>query len=233
MAEASAIDYRALKARGFMKQREGELFSVRLGITGGCVTAEHMKAIGQLAATYGSGVVHLTTRQGVEIQNVPYGNLEAFERDLVAAGLGLGLTGPRVRGIVACPGDICQHGLVDPQRVARMLESTVGRRTGLPHKFKIAITGCPNGCAKPIENDLGVMGTGKGYRVYVGGRMGKKARLGDRLPFNVEGDETLVRVINGAIDWYCEHADGRERFGATIDRVGLGSLVQRLEAIVG
>jgi len=31
-------------------------------------------------------------------------------------------------------------------------------RTGLPHKFKIAVTGCPNACIKPRENDLGIMG---------------------------------------------------------------------------
>ncbi len=233
MAEMPPMDDRALKARGMMKQRNGDLFSVRLGVTGGHVTAAHLKTIGELAERYGCGAVHLTTRQGIEIPNVPYANLEPLARDLASAGLTLGLTGPRVRGITACPGHICQHGLGNTQELAQRLASAVGDRTGLPHKFKIGITGCPNGCAKPIENDFGVMCVAKGYRVFVGGQMGKKARLGDRLSFTVPNVEALIRIIHASLDWFCEHAAGRERFGSTIDRVGLGSLVARLEPLAG
>ena len=28
----------------------------------------------------------------------------------------------------------------------------------LPHKFKIAVGGCPNNCVKPDLNDLGIVG---------------------------------------------------------------------------
>ena len=28
----------------------------------------------------------------------------------------------------------------------------------LPHKFKIAVGGCPNNCVKPNLNDLGIIG---------------------------------------------------------------------------
>ena len=28
----------------------------------------------------------------------------------------------------------------------------------LPHKFKIAVGGCPNNCVKPNLNDLGIVG---------------------------------------------------------------------------
>lgn len=229
MFDSNSIDDRALKARGMMKQRAGDLFSVRLAVTGGHVTARDLEAIASLAQRFGAGAVHLTTRQGIEIPNVPHANLEPLAAAIAEAGLSLGATGPRVRGITACPGDICQHGLIDTQALARRLASAVGGRSGLPHKFKIAVTGCPNGCAKPIENDLGVMGVSKGYRIFVGGRMGRAARLGDRLPLILPDETSLMRVIEAAIDWYCQNAEGRERFGSTIDRVGLDSLMKRLE----
>lgn len=212
-----------------MRQRNGDFYSVRLAVTGGHLTSEQLQAIAELAARHGVGRVHLTTRQGVEILDVPHDQLEPLQRDLAAAGLSLGRAGPRVRGITACPGDICQHGLVDTQALARSVEAAVCSREGLPHKFKIGITGCPNGCAKPVENDLGIMGVAKGYRVFLGGRMGRKPRLGDRLPVEIASEETLLRVIHAAIDWYCAHADGRERFGATIDRLGAGSLFADLQ----
>src|SRR5699024_9405601 len=32
------------------------------------------------------------------------------------------------------------------------------RQVQLPHKFKIAVGGCPNNCVKPDLNDLGIIG---------------------------------------------------------------------------
>jgi len=43
--------------------------------------------------------------------------------------------------------------------------------------FTIRMTGCPNGCARPYNSDIGLVGRSAGkYTVYVGGRL-----LGDRL----------------------------------------------------
>ena len=32
------------------------------------------------------------------------------------------------------------------------------REVALPHKFKIAVGGCPNNCVKPDLNDVGIIG---------------------------------------------------------------------------
>lgn len=53
-------------------------------------------------------------------------------------------------------------------------------RLGLSQeKFTIRMTGCPNGCARPYNCDIGLVGKARGkYTIYLGGRL-----LGDRLSF--------------------------------------------------
>ncbi len=53
-------------------------------------------------------------------------------------------------------------------------------KLGLSHeKFTLRMTGCPNGCARPYNCDIGLVGKAAGrYTVLVGGRL-----LGDRLNF--------------------------------------------------
>ncbi len=53
-------------------------------------------------------------------------------------------------------------------------------RLGLSgERFTIRMTGCPNGCARPYNSDIGLVGKAAGkYTVFVGGRL-----LGDRLNF--------------------------------------------------
>jgi sulfite reductase (ferredoxin) len=46
-------------------------------------------------------------------------------------------------------------------------------------RFTIRMTGCPNGCARPYNCDIGLVGRTRGkYTIYLGGRL-----LGDRLNF--------------------------------------------------
>lgn len=69
-----------------------------------------------------------------------------------------GASGPRLRVVTACPGNrVCKHGQKDSQGFAKEIdEKFFGAE--LPHKFKIAVSGCPNSCTKPRENDIGFCG---------------------------------------------------------------------------
>lgn len=151
-------DINALKGAGAMREKDPGLFSVRLRVTAGHLTGNQLKVIGQAAKRYGSGDVHLTVRQALEIPHVPLDKLEPLRQELVAAGLVVGSTGKRVRSICGCPGAWCVHGLIDPLSLAQKLDGLTVGRGGLPGKFKIGITGCPNSCVKPRTHDVGVMG---------------------------------------------------------------------------
>lgn len=152
------IDYDSLKTGGFMRQRQKDIFAFRLRIVGGRVEAPQLRALADAAEKYGDGHVHITTRQGIEIPFVHLEHVENIRNDLADAGIPKGTCGPRVRGLVACQGDtVCPRGLVNPQDIAQKLDKTYFAME-VPHKFKISISGCPASCAKPQENDFGIMG---------------------------------------------------------------------------
>lgn len=152
------IDFAALKSGGYMKQIQPDLFAVRVKTLHGNATSEQIFKVAEMAQKFGRGEVHLTMRQGFEIVYVHFDNLKEITEELASVGLVLGACGPRVRTVVACQGNtLCVHGLGNTQDLAKRLDEAYYGMGGIPHKFKIGITGCPFACAKPQENDTGLL----------------------------------------------------------------------------
>lgn len=147
-----------LKSGGLMKQKEKDLFSLRLRIVGGFVKSEQLVKLSEIANKYGRGYIHLTTRQGVEIPYISFNDFEKVKQELAEVELEMGACGQRVRTVTACQGKECSHGLIDCLALAKDIDKRYFGIGGHPHKFKIGVTGCPNACIKPYENDLGIMG---------------------------------------------------------------------------
>ena len=161
MAEVTAEMKKALKGRGIIASRDGEHFVARILTVDGTLSSEQLEALRDVAEKYGNGKVAMTTRLQVEVQGIPYENIEPMCERLAQVGLFSGGTGSKVRPIVACKGTVCVHGLIDTQALARELHERFylgWHEVSLPHKFKIGIGGCPNNCAKPDINDFGIMG---------------------------------------------------------------------------
>ena len=152
------FDLAGLKKVGTIQQRDREYFVLRLRLVGGDITADEMASVIAIAREYGRGEIHLSTRQGIEIPHVHHSRTEKARQAIEAAGLKMGACGPRFRVIIACPGSsICKWGIIETKGLAREMDQKYfGTET--PHKFKMAITGCPHNCAKSTENDIGVMG---------------------------------------------------------------------------
>ena len=100
-----AVDYKALKNGGFMRQKQKDNFSLRLKVVGGNLTAEQLIAIANVSKKYGDGHVHLTSRQGVEIPFIKIGDIDAVKSELLDGGVSTGVCGPRVRTVTACQGE--------------------------------------------------------------------------------------------------------------------------------
>ena len=155
---AEKIDYSALKAGGFMKQKQKGYGSLRLAVIGGNLTAENIKKVAEVAEKYGQGYVHMTSRQGIEIPFIRVEDLAEVKEELAKGGVGTGVCGPRVRTITACQGsEICPSGCIDTYTLAKELDERYFGRE-LPHKFKFGVTGCQNNCLKTEENDVGIKG---------------------------------------------------------------------------
>lgn len=160
MAEKK-IDESSLKNKGFLSQRQNNMFSMRLKVVGGTVDVKKLRAIADAAEKYGSGYIHLTSRQQIEVPFVKLENTEKASSELEMQGILGGSSGKKVRAIIACHGNtVCKYGLIDCQRLAYKIDEKYFGEP-VPKKLKIAITGCPSACVKPHDNDFGIMGVTK------------------------------------------------------------------------
>lgn len=154
-------EIKRVKALGFLHNKGTDLFNGRIITRNGKITAEQARVISEAAEKFGSGEVEFTTRLTVEVRGIHFDNIEPFREYIAQAGLKTGGTGAKVRPVVSCKGTTCQYGLYDTFDLSekiheRFFEGYHGLT--LPHKFKIAVGGCPNNCVKPNLNDLGIVG---------------------------------------------------------------------------
>ncbi|WP_414151531.1 4Fe-4S binding protein [Acetobacterium carbinolicum] len=157
----SKDEEKKVKALGFLNNKGTDAFSGRVITRNGVTTADEMRCMVEAAEKYGNGNLTLTTRLTVECQGIPFEQIENFRNHLATAGLETGGTGAKVRPVTACKGSTCQYGLIDTFGLSREIHERfyVGHKDlALPHKFKIAVGGCPNNCMKPNLNDLGIIG---------------------------------------------------------------------------
>lgn len=150
-----------VKALGFLRNKGTDNFNGRIITVNGKISPAQMQCISEAAEKYGDGNILFTTRLTVECQGIPYENIEDFRNYLAKEGLVTGGTGSKVRPIVACKATTCQYGLLDAYDLSEKIHEEFFNgwaNVKLPHKFKIAVGGCPNNCVKPGLNDLGIIG---------------------------------------------------------------------------
>ena len=151
-----------VKSFGCLRDKRFEdIFNVRVITGNGKITAAEHKAVAEAAELFGSSEITLTGRMTLEIQGVAYDDIPALILFLKERGLATGGTGAKVRPVVSCKGTTCQFGLIDTFSLSQKIHERffVGfGNVALPHKFKIAVGGCPNNCVKPDLNDFGIIG---------------------------------------------------------------------------
>jgi len=224
------INYDALKKKGFLRQRQDGFFILRTRGSLGNYSAEQLSALADISKKFGRGIIHTTTRQGMEIPFIKFEDIEAVEKDVKAAGIELGTSGPRVRATTCCPGNNwCKRGLINTFELFEKIEKDLNIKCSmdLPHKLKIAISGCPNKCTRAEATEIGIHGqvdtSGSerrtGYVVYIGGCGGKAPRQGIKLDkiFNI--NETLS-IVEKVVKYYKENAKPRQRLGQLIEESG-------------
>jgi dissimilatory sulfite reductase (desulfoviridin) alpha/beta subunit/TusA-related sulfurtransferase len=67
-----------------------------------------------------------------------------------------------------------------------------------------------------------------GYTLYLGGTMGKKPRLGTRARTLIGSKEELTGYIKQAFDYYVANGKKKERFGHTLDRIGVDKALDEI-----
>ncbi|MDD6212849.1 MAG: C-GCAxxG-C-C family (seleno)protein, partial [Clostridiales bacterium] len=273
-------DIKRVKGLGFLHHKGTNKFNGRIITRNGRITNEECQVIAEAAKLYGDGHMMFTTRLTVEVSGIDYKDIDAFRAFVGKAGLETGGTGSKVRPVVSCKGTTCQYGLCDTYALSNEIHELFYKGysdVSLPHKFKIAVGGCPNNCVKPDLNDLGIVGArvpgydpsqckgckkcqivtacpihaakledgrlvidpklcnncgrcvGKcpfhcndegmyGWKVYVGGRWGKRAAHGQMLSKTFTDKAEVLNVVEKAILLFRDQGVSGERFADTIER---------------
>jgi ferredoxin-nitrite reductase len=180
------IDWEKRDHIGVYKQKQPGLNYVGLQVPIGRLYAEDMFEIARLAEVYGSGEIRLTLEQNIIIPNISDTRLEAFLTESILNRLTINPE-PLTRSLVSCTGaQFCNFALIETKNRALTMIKALETELKLSRPVRIHWTGCPNSCGQPQVADIGLMGTkarknGKavdGVDIYMGGKVGKDAKLG-------------------------------------------------------
>ncbi len=161
MTSLKKEDILSVKSRGFLLNRGTDKFSGRIVASGTVFSATDFKVMSEIAEQFGNGKLICTGRLAVEIPGIPFEKIPQAEEFAKNNGLYFGGTGNRIRPVAACKGSTCVYGNFDTHSLAEKIhnEFYIGwHEVALPHKFKIAVGGCPNSCMKPSIYDFGIEG---------------------------------------------------------------------------
>uniref|UniRef100_UPI0025FF1049 nitrite reductase large subunit NirB n=1 Tax=Niveispirillum sp. TaxID=1917217 RepID=UPI0025FF1049 len=208
-------------------QKDGT-YSVVPRMWGGLTNAKELRAIADVVEKFDIPTVKVTGGQRIDLLGVKKEDLPAVWADLNGAGMVSGHAyGKALRTVKTCVGsEWCRFGTQAALTVGVNLERmTWGSWT--PHKFKMAVSGCPRNCAESTIKDFGVIATDGGFDLLVGGNGGIKLRATDLLA-KVTTEEEVQEYCGAFMQLYREEAHYLERTAPWIERVGLDFVKTRV-----
>jgi len=208
-------------------QKDGS-FSVVPRMWGGLTNPKELRAIADVAEKFQVPEVKVTGGQRIDLFGVKKADLPAMWADLSAAGFVSGHAyGKALRTVKTCVGaKWCRFGTQDSTGLGVKLEQLTWG-SWMPHKFKLAVSGCPRNCAEATIKDFGVVCVDSGYELHVGGNGGIKVRVTDLL-CRVNTEAEVMEYVGAFTQLYREEAHYLERTAPWVERVGLNSIKQRI-----
>ena len=145
------INTKKLKKNAFRVSKVRGVGASRIRVPGGYLDARVLGMVQEIAQEYGNGYVHLTTRQGFEIEGIRLEDMDQINEKLQPIielleinqkEPGTGYPASGTRNISACIGNnVCPFANFNTAQMAKDIEKAV-----FPNDlhFKIACTGCSN-----------------------------------------------------------------------------------------
>ncbi|GAB4510031.1 MAG: nitrite reductase large subunit NirB [Sulfuricaulis sp.] len=208
-------------------QKDGT-YSVVPRMWGGVTTPDELRTIADVVDKYHIPTVKLTGGQRVDMLGVKKEDLPRVWADLNKGGLVSGHAyGKALRTVKTCVGsEWCRFGVQDSTTMGVTLEKMTWG-SWMPHKFKMAVSGCPRNCAEATIKDFGVVSVESGWELHVGGNGGVKVRVTDLL-CKVATEQEVLEYCGAFIQLYREDARYLERTAPWVERVGLASIKQKI-----
>jgi sulfite reductase beta subunit-like hemoprotein len=206
--------------QGIYGQRQEGVHMVRVKIPGGYLTPAQLETIAEVLDQYSeSEHAHITTRQDIQMHNVPLAKVPAALKTLARAGLTTReACNNTVRNVSCCPlAGACPSERVDirlhHEHVMRyLLRHPLTQH--LPRKFKISFSACESDCAQGMIHDLAVIAVKKddryGFRLLAGGGLGHKPRKAILIEEFIT-EEELVPCVEAVISLHNRYSDRKRR----------------------
>ncbi len=187
--ELHPVQFRGIRVPfGVYEQRKDDSYMVRIRCTGGAITAPQLRKVGELAQRFGRPYSHITTRQELQLHDVELGSITSIMKELYSVGLSTrGGGGSTIRNIISSFDsgtsdndvfDVFPYVVALTNRLIAEADSWT-----LPRKLKFSFSSDANDSANALIQDLGFIAAidekgEKGFKVYVAGGMGRRARPG-------------------------------------------------------
>jgi sulfite reductase (NADPH) hemoprotein beta-component len=178
-------------------------YMLRVAIPYGTLNSRQMRKLAEIAERWDKGYGHFTTRQNIQynwpkLRDVP-DMLDALSEVGMHA---IQTSGNTIRNVTADHfAGAAADEVADPRPVAELLRQWSTDHPEfqfLPRKFKIAVTGSPNDRAVIMAHDIGLQIVARdgeiGYRVIVGGGLGRTPMIGKVLNDFVRQDDLLPYI---------------------------------------
>jgi sulfite reductase (ferredoxin) len=179
--------------------------------------------------------VRLTAWQNILLIDIPEEQRKAVEAMLGEYDIAIDpAAAGTYRWAMACPAlPTCGLAVAEAERV---LPDVIKEIETLMHEIgvggepvSIRMTGCPNGCARPYQGDIGLVGRSKGiYNLYLGGDWGN-TRMNSSYLNTVRG-ENITSTLRPILELWRDERQERETLGDFCHRLGFEELRARVEA---
>jgi len=209
---------------GIYEQRKDGTFMVRIRCAGGFINPNQLKKVAEIAHKYKSELLHITTRQELQIQNLELKDTLLVLQNLKEIGLASkGGGGNTVRNILASvDSGISADEVFDVLPYAENLTSKLIAEPDsftLPRKFKIAFSTSDKDSGYAAFNDLGFIATIKdnklGFKVFIGGSLGSKPMIGYEL-FDFAQEEDLFYITDAAKKLFSRYGNRKNKHKARL-----------------
>jgi sulfite reductase (ferredoxin) len=203
---------------------------VRIKIPFGALTAEQLEVLADLAEEYSDDILHVTTRQDIQLHFIHIDDTPDLFRRLGAVGITTReACGNSVRNVTACPtAGVCKGEAFDVSPYAKALTYFL---LGHPdtqdfgRKFKVAFSGCmQEACGLAHIHDIGLVattrpteggGVERGFVFLVGGGLGAVPQQARSLDDFVPEDE-LLPLSQAVCRVFARHGEKNNRARARL-----------------
>src|SRR6056297_2505553 len=217
-------------------------YMLRVAIPYGTLNGPQMRQLALIADRWDKGYGHFTTRQNIQYNWPRLNDVPDMLDALADVGMhAIQTSGNTIRNVTADHfAGAAADELADPRPVAELIRQWSTDHPEfqfLPRKFKIAVTGSPNDRAVTRAHDIGLQIVSQdgalGYRILVGGGLGRTPMIGKVLNDFVSQDDLLPYVESVVSVWnLLGRRDNKfkARIKITVHEHGIDEIRRRVDA---